>query len=88
MELRLIEQACGCSTVVRGGGECKLAKCVPVSAAGTPVESACRQAPGTCRMVCLYNGNRHQAPTDRVDRCLVASTLHPNVSGKKRAPHL
>ena len=44
MELRLIEQACGCSTVRDGGGA---SSCVLVSAAGTRVESACRHAPRT-----------------------------------------
>ena len=47
IKLRLIEQACGCSTV-RGGGQLKVRALV--SAAGTPVESACRHdhAPDTC----------------------------------------
>ena len=44
MELRLIEHACGCSTVRDGGGA---SRCVLVSAAGTLVESACRHAPRT-----------------------------------------
>ena len=43
-------------------------RCVLVSAAGTLVQSACRhdQAPDTSvQVLCLCNGSRHQAPTDR-----------------------
>ena len=39
-ESRLIKQACGCSTV-RGAWPEAASRCVLVSAAGTPVESAC-----------------------------------------------
>ena len=53
MELRLIEPACGCSNVQGGGG-----RKVRAFSAGTVMESACRQAPGTwhLQVVCLCNG--------------------------------
>ena len=53
MKLRLIEQACECSTVRGGGG---LKGCVLVSAARTlGVESACRQAPSTMHQgTCMW----------------------------------
>ena len=67
IKLRQIEQACGCSTV-RGRGGLKI--CVLLSAAGTPVESACRRRdyqPATImQVVCRrLQWSRHQAPKDR-----------------------
>ena len=41
MELRLVEQACGCFALLRGGGGLKLSW--PSPASGTRVESACRR---------------------------------------------
>ena len=42
-----------------------------VSAASTPVESACRQAPGTLQAVCLCIGSRNAASTDRASSQLL-----------------
>ena len=69
MKLGLIEQACGCF-VMRGAGRLKVrprlcrlhsgGECLP------PGPHTCN-----CRWLCLCNGSRHEAPTDRASLSLL-----------------
>ena len=73
MKLRLIEQACGCS-MVRGGEADSKGVCSSLPLALLRrVLAASHQAPRHVQVVCLCDGSRHEAPTDRASVRVVDS---------------